>query len=478
MGAMHRERGFVGKAWGMALAAALAGGLALQLAPPGIAADEPAPSGEVVAPTQPPAVVPAPEPTASESVATESPSPTVTPTDDPAPQPTATEPAPAAASETGLPTAPASGPERAAIEEADPLTVQGYVDRGYVGKPFEAPLVISGGTAPYTASAVDVPPGLTFDEANLRFVGTPTSEQYAVALVTVKDSSTPQQVVAQEVSLSIYNYYAPAIEPVSSTGRFADAILGSNYSGALRVSGSLPYTVALVSGGLPPGLTLQGGTAGDVVSGIPTAVGTYAFTLRATDQYTSTEASLSITVRATAPYGVGYVVPSAVLGEPYSAKIASVSGGVAPYQIWWDTQHYRTGSLGWHDPGPDGLTIDSDGVLSGIPTRAGRFLIKVSFRDAGQVEREIFWTAFTVLETRPPAVEQPPAAQPPAAGGASQTSVLPAGAVQSASYGELAATGLQAGTLQTLLWTAGALVASGALIAVAAHRRWRRGGAA
>ncbi|HKU36191.1 MAG TPA: Ig domain-containing protein [Paenarthrobacter sp.] len=461
MGAMLGERGFVGKTGRLILAAALAGGLALQLAPPGVAADEPAPNGVVVAPTQPPAVVPVPEPTAT---------PLPTPT---APSPTPTVADPPTAS------APASGPERAATEAADPLTVQGYVDRGYVGKPFEAPLVISGGTAPYTATAVDVPPpGLTFDEANLRFVGTPTSEQYAVAMVTVQDSSTPQQVVAQEVSISLYNYYAPAIEPVGPTGKFADAILGSNYSGALRVSGSLPYTVALVSGGLPPGLTLRGGTAGDAVSGTPTAVGTYAFTLRATDQYTSTEASLSITVRATAPYGVGYVVPDAVLGEPYSAKIASVSGGVAPYQIWWDTQHYRTGSLGWHDPGPDGLTIDGDGVLSGIPTRAGRFLIKVSFRDAGQVEREIFWTAFTVLETRPPAVEQPPVTQPPAAGGAPPAAVLPAGAVQSASSGELAATGLQSGTLNALLWTAGGLLAAGSLIAVAAHRRWRRGGAA
>jgi len=53
------------------------------------------------------------------------------------------------------------------------------------------------------------------------------------------------------------------------------------YSWALSASGgTAPYTFALASGSLPPGMTL---TAGGVLTGTPTKVGAFGFTVRATD---------------------------------------------------------------------------------------------------------------------------------------------------------------------------------------------------
>ncbi|MFJ4028236.1 putative Ig domain-containing protein [Paenarthrobacter sp. NPDC089989] len=486
MGAMLGERGYFRKAMGLVLAAAVAGGLALQFAPPGVA-EAPVPSVGVATQTARAAVEPLPTSQPTESVASPAPIPTEGAAESPGPEPTASVPAgpgpgvpalltpsPAitTASPAEVPATGSAGPDQTPAADPDPLMVQGYVDWGYVGKPFDAPLVITGGTGPYMATATNVPQGLTFDEANLRFVGTPTTANFAESTVTVRDSSLPQQVVTKSVSVTIWDYQPPVISVASNTGEFQDAIVGLDYTSEFQIytSGSLPFMLELASGVIPPGLFLTGKT----VSGIPTSPGTYAFTVRASDQYSSTDASFSITVRASAPYAVGYVVPPAVLGEPYSAKIASVTGGVGPYSMWWGTPQHMAGSLHWHDPGPDGLIIDGNGFLMGTPTRAGTFSVYVKFRDAGLIEREIFWTTVTVLETRPPAVEQPPAAQPPAAAEAPQTTVLPAGAVEPASSAELAATGLRSGTLNAMLWAAAGALAGGALLAASARRRWRR----
>ncbi|MFJ4170168.1 putative Ig domain-containing protein [Paenarthrobacter sp. NPDC089714] len=466
----------------MILAAALAGGLALQLAPPGLAAGEPVPGAEVATPTQLPAVEPAPEPVSTEPGTAPLPSSTATPTATatatPEPQPTGTVSIPAtepAIPEAVVPTGSTNGPDQTLAADPEPLAVQGYVENGFVGKPFDEPLVVSGGTAPYSVTVTDLPPGLAFNEAGLKVTGTPSQAGYYQMTVAVTDSSEPAQTVSRQVSASISEYHPPKIELHTYTGQYPDAVIGLPYEQSIDVftAGVIPFTTSIVEGQLPPGMSWSNKSA----SGTPTTVGTYAFTVRATDQFGSSEASFRITVRASAPYAVGYVVPPAVLGEPYSAKIASVTGGVGPYSMWWGTPQHMAGSLHWHDPGPDGLVIDGNGFLNGTPTRAGSFRIYVKFRDAGLVEREIFWTTVTVLETRPPAVEPPPAAQPPAAGEVPPTTVLPAGAVEPASSAELAATGLQSGTLNAMLWAAGGLLTFGTLIAVAAHQSRRRGGA-
>jgi Putative Ig domain len=73
--------------------------------------------------------------------------------------------------------------------------------------------------------------------------------------------------------------------------------VGTPYSTALSaVGGTPPYSWSLVSGSLPPGLTLS--TTG-TISGTPTALGSFAFTVKATDSVggTSTQA-LTITISA------------------------------------------------------------------------------------------------------------------------------------------------------------------------------------
>ena len=88
--------------------------------------------------------------------------------------------------------------------------------------------------------------------------------------------------------------------------------VGSAYSATLAASGGVtPYTWSITSGSLPAGLVLNAGNG--TISGTPTAVGTFNFTVRASDSATpagTATKALSITVGQPIS-NTGYLSPSA-----------------------------------------------------------------------------------------------------------------------------------------------------------------------
>ena len=125
-----------------------------------------------------------------------------------------------------------------------------------------------------------------------------------------------------------------------------------------------PYTWSVVSGSLPPGLSLRTDgpswfppTANAGIIGIATTPGTYNFTLHvvSTDLQTADQAAtIKISPLISADT---FTLPDAFVGASYSYQmIAQTNGGAA---TWTPTTL------------PPGMSLSPTGLLSGIPTTPG-----------------------------------------------------------------------------------------------------------
>jgi len=135
---------------------------------------------------------------------------------------------------------------------------------------------------------------------------------------------------------------------------------GSSYSFRVTVSGGTsPYTLTLDSGSLPAGLSFSSDNTSATISGVPTANGTYEFTIKAVDYhgYVGTQ-TYSFTVGAPLIAILPSTIPGATAPATYSTTFTA-TGGIGPY-----TFDVLSGAL------PTGLILSSSGVLSGIASGA------------------------------------------------------------------------------------------------------------
>lgn len=133
--------------------------------------------------------------------------------------------------------------------------------------------------------------------------------------------------------------------------------VGESYGYALEASGGQPpYRWSLVQGSLPVGLSLP--TDGTFV-GTPAQVGNWAFTVRVVDAAgRSAEAAVAIQVEE-APAILTTELPAAEVGQSYRVELQAERGRT-PY-----TWSVATGRL------PSGLSLSTQGVISGTPTTLG-----------------------------------------------------------------------------------------------------------
>ena len=147
-----------------------------------------------------------------------------------------------------------------------------------VGAAFSQAVTASGGTAPYTYTLAGgaLPAGLTMTTGTIS--GTPTTAgPYAFTIRAVDSTGGTALTVERAYSGQVLTS-AITILPDSISG----LLVGKPYSQTFTASGgTAPYTWAIATGALPAGLTLATGTG--IVSGTPTTVGPFSFTLRATD---------------------------------------------------------------------------------------------------------------------------------------------------------------------------------------------------
>ncbi len=250
-----------------------------------------------------------------------------------------------------------------------PATLTG----GTVGAAYSASITASGGTAPYSyaVTAGALPSGLTLS-ASGTLAGTPGASGSFTFGITATDSSGGSGPYAGTRSYTLV-IGAPTLTlaPATLTG----ATVGSAYSASIAASGgSAPYAYAVTAGALPAGLALA---ADGTLAGTPSAGGSFAFTVTATD---ATPAGSGGPYTAARAYTLSVAVPTVTLvpaslptgqaGTAYSASITA-SGGTGPY-----TYAVIAGAL------PSGMSLSSSGTLAGTPGASGSFTFDVTATDS------------------------------------------------------------------------------------------------
>lgn len=150
-----------------------------------------------------------------------------------------------------------------------------------VGTSYNQSIDFAGGTSPLTwaITSGSLPPGITLDTLAGEINGQTTASGTYTFEVTVKDAPQVVQGLAGTKS-----QFTVAVKNALfiSTSSLPRAEVGTAYSQTVLADGGMkPYTWSVKNGSLPGGLSIAEATG--IISGTPTASGTFDFTLTVTD---------------------------------------------------------------------------------------------------------------------------------------------------------------------------------------------------
>ena len=248
---------------------------------------------------------------------------------------------------------------------------------GATGSAYSTQLQSTGGSGSVTWSlqaGSSLPAGLTLSNSGV-ITGTPSVAGTTGFYVQATDSVTTA-VAHLGILINVSTLLVP-------TGSLPNGTQNSLYQGVIQASGGVtPYTITVISGSLPPGLTFSncnGGCNGAFqLSGTPTTTGSYSFTVKIADAEATPQTVVeSYTVNITAASPLSINSGNTASGEvalPFSF-ILGASGGTAPYT--WSLAS-ASGAL------PSGLSISSTGQITGVPTTVtgSPFSINVQVNDS------------------------------------------------------------------------------------------------
>ena len=245
--------------------------------------------------------------------------------------------------------------------------------RGTRNQPYSMQLAAANGRPPYTWTLISgsLPSGLSLNAAGL-ISGIPTVFGSSPTFV-VRATDSNGAIAVASYTLTVLSDVEQL--RVISAGPLDQGSTGVDYSYQLLfVGGVAPRTWTPGTGTMPPGLSLS---SSGVISGKPTLVGTFTFSVRLTDaQTTVTSQPLQITV-VPGPLVIVTTgdLPRGRVSSSYSFTLQKL-GGASPY-----TWEVASGAL------PAGLTLNTNsGVISGTPTQFGAFSFTVMLTDSQPVD--------------------------------------------------------------------------------------------
>jgi hypothetical protein len=209
------------------------------------------------------------------------------------------------------------------INTAVQLNYAGFLPEGLEGTPYTATFSASGGVPPYRWEVVTGPRGLTIDAASGVLSGTPIEPFSQSVGIRLLDSSYPPQDVTRYFPLRI-------IERLKMTSLLPPIMRNVPMRLNLGAAGGVPsYNWTLVSGTMPPGLTFNAFTA--EISGTPTELGSWTFTVRVADSGASFPQSLQTDLTLSVQDSIGRndspATSTPLSNGTYRASISPVDDG-------------------------------------------------------------------------------------------------------------------------------------------------------
>ena len=214
---------------------------------------------------------------------------------------------------------------------------------------------------------------------------------FAVGSTTVTCTATDSALNTATSTFAVGVVYVPdAVTPGIEIlpASLLSGVVGTFYTSTLTASTTAagPFTWTVSLGSIPAGLTLDSGTA--VLSGTPTTVGNYNFSVFATNGSASTTKAYSVAISAgtvaTTTDTLTITTPSlpdAIIGTPYNQAIVATPASATPFS--W--QILSGGTL------PGGLELSSTtGVISGTTGSTGQYSFFISVSNGTSTTTKAF----------------------------------------------------------------------------------------
>ena len=251
------------------------------------------------------------------------------------------------------------------VNELPTITTTSFT--GYVGYAFSETLTLSTSAYVTWSTSDKLPAGLSLNSSTGAITGKPSKAgTYNVTFIARNSSGSSSKTVTFTIN-------SKPTAPRISTSSLPTGMIDEDYSEKLKFSGTEPVTLTL--SGYPNGLNFNASTG--ELSGTPTAAGTFNMTATISNIVTTLTNSSPVTknikliIKAKPPvFSLPSSLPDGIVNEEYDEVEFTTSAGTEP--ITWTASNL-----------PKGLTMSKEGILSGTPTKAGKFNITVKATNLG-----------------------------------------------------------------------------------------------